>query len=163
MTIEEAIDLLSLAAAYDRRTIGESDAVAWHAALDDIAFGEAQAAVIAHYRDSRDWLMPADVRRRVKAARRDRLDREILPAPDPALTDDAGAYKGALRAAIQRIADGLSVGRALALPPRQAPPPGTVAQALAALPKPPTKQEIAARQASEARALREASDRRKTA
>lgn len=75
MTIDETIDLLATCAAYDRRTVGKTDAVAWHAVVGDLPFSMAQQAVFAHYSDSREWIMPADVRKRVKRAQYDAEDR----------------------------------------------------------------------------------------
>jgi hypothetical protein len=75
MTLDETIDLLATCAAYDRRTIGKTDAVAWHAVVGDLPFADAQQAVFAHYAESREWIMPADVRQRVKRKQRDEADR----------------------------------------------------------------------------------------
>lgn len=158
MTLEETIDLLALAAAFDRRNIGESDTVAWHAALGDIPFADAQTAVIDHYREHREFIMPADVWTRVKAVRRDRIARAVLNAPDPELMDAPGRYKAALGEMIRRLGDGFG-RRAIAETPRQGPPPQEFAEALAALPRPADKQEIARRQAEESRAAREAAER----
>jgi hypothetical protein len=104
MTIDEVVDLLTTAAAYDRRTVGEADAIAWHAAIGDLPFEDSRAAVVAHYRESREWLMPADVRQRVKEARRERILDAGIPAPPPELGPDA--YGPALQAAATAIADG---------------------------------------------------------
>ena len=41
MTIEETVDLLTVAAAYDRRTVGEGDAIAWHAAIGHLPLDDA--------------------------------------------------------------------------------------------------------------------------
>lgn len=71
MNLTEAANILGLAATYDRRTIGDAEIVAWQAALSDVEFTDAQAAIVAHYRDSTDWLMPAHVRRGAE-----RIDRE---------------------------------------------------------------------------------------
>jgi len=105
MTLEQTIDILAVAAAFDRRTIGEGDAVAWHAALSDLSFIEARDAVIAHYRDRRDWIMPADVRQRVKAIRGRRLD-EGEKFLDPPSGLDGPAYKAWLIRERARIAAG---------------------------------------------------------
>lgn len=158
MTLEETIDLLVLAAAFDRRHIGESDSVAWHAALGDIPFADAQAAVIDHYRESRDWIMPADVWNRVRAMRRDRIARAVVDAPNPELMDAPGRYKTALTEMIRRLGDGFG-RRAIAEPVRQGPPPQAFTEALAALPKPADKREVARRQADESRAARELAER----
>lgn len=85
MTLDETIDLLATCAAYDRRTIGKTDAVAWHAVVGDLPFDDAQKAVFAHYSESREWIMPADVRTRVKreqakAAEHSRIRQLLDPA-----------------------------------------------------------------------------------
>ena len=85
MTLDETIDLLATCAAYDRRTVGRTDAVAWHAVVGDLPFDLAQQAVFAHYAESREWIMPADVRTRVKRRQHDEADRgRIRELLDPA-------------------------------------------------------------------------------
>lgn len=71
MTPEETGNLLGDCAAYDRRTVGEADVIAWHRIIGDLPYHDCQAAVIAHYTESREWIMPADIRSRVKRAQRD--------------------------------------------------------------------------------------------
>ncbi|WP_327047270.1 hypothetical protein OG320_05095 [Microbispora sp. NBC_01189] len=119
MNPSEAAVLLGIAAAFDRRTVGEVDARAWAEALADVALDDARAAVVEHYRESARWLMPADVRTRVKAMRRARLEREVLPAPPAELCDDVKGYKAALDRRIAQIADGWSKGLALDAPKGQ--------------------------------------------
>lgn len=63
MNLAEAAAVLAKAAAFDRRTVGEADILAWHDALGDLAAGDCLTAVTEHYRESTDWLMPAHVRR----------------------------------------------------------------------------------------------------
>jgi hypothetical protein len=96
MTPAETAEVLAMAAAFDRRTVGRSDVAAWHAVLGDLDAADVRAAVTEHYRDSRDWLMPADVRTRVKAIRKARLSAvpEGVPDADP---DNPVAYIEALR------------------------------------------------------------------
>ena len=106
MTIEETIDLLTAAAAFDRRTVGKADAVAWHATVGDLALDDCRAAVLAHYTETTDWLMPAHVRRRVKAVRAKRLQDTAIPPPPAELMDDLPAYRAALRESARHIADG---------------------------------------------------------
>jgi hypothetical protein len=106
MTIEETIDVLAGAAAFDRRTVGEADAIAWHATIGDLRFDDCQAAVIAHYRETSDWLMPAHVRQRVRAIRARRIEDAEVPAPPSELADNPPAYSAALHAARVAIADG---------------------------------------------------------
>lgn len=62
MTRAECARLLALCAAFDRRTVGETDVYAWQSVLEDITFDDGIAAVKAHYAERRDWIMPADIR-----------------------------------------------------------------------------------------------------
>ncbi|MES9522416.1 zinc finger domain-containing protein [Streptomyces capoamus] len=111
MTPAETAALLSFAAAFDRRTIGEADVLAWHTVLADIGFEPAKAAVTAHYAVHTRWIMPADIRQHVVAQRADTaadiqgpgLPPEI-PDADP---DDVPAYLAAVRQQRHRAADGL--------------------------------------------------------
>ena len=160
MTPEETVDLLTVAAAFDPRTVGEGDAMAWHAVVGDLDFTDAKHAVIGHYTDTTDRIMPAHVRIRVRAMRRDRLAREVAPAPPPELTDTPGRYQAALQADVRRIADGFSVQKAIGRLPSETPPPlAEVRKAIgSAVIAPPERllapEEIARRQAAESRAAR---------
>lgn len=158
MTLDEAVDLLTAAAMFDRRTVGKADAMAWHAVVGDLPFDDALAAVRAHYTEGTDWLMPAHVRTRVRAMRRDRLAREILPAPAAELTDNPPRYRDRLTALIRGIADGKQVVKAIA-PAGPSGIPDSYREARAALGKAVPKltpQERAALQAEESRREREA-------
>ncbi len=75
MTHGDVSRLLGKAAAYDRRTVGEADVLAWHEAIGDLDPDDAFAAVAQHYRDTTDWIMPAHVRRIAKELARDRYRR----------------------------------------------------------------------------------------
>lgn len=66
MTLAETADLLSIAAAIDKRTLGESDVRAWQMVLDDIPFEAARDALRAHYRETTKHVMPSDIVRRAK-------------------------------------------------------------------------------------------------
>ncbi|MBO0813599.1 MAG: hypothetical protein J2P30_00360 [Actinobacteria bacterium] len=74
MTSDEVWDLLEIIASIDRRKLGLTDRQVWERLVGDLAFGDAQAAVEAYYREHREWIMPSDVRERVKAIRQARLD-----------------------------------------------------------------------------------------
>lgn len=77
-----AAKLLARAAAIDNRTISESAARAWAESLaDHVTTEDGLAAIAAHYGDSRDWIMPADINRRVKAIRSARVAGVTAPAP----------------------------------------------------------------------------------
>lgn len=113
MTDDEVIDLLTTAAAYDRRKVGDADVVAWRAAIGDLDFPDALDAVVGHYTESTEWLMPAHVRTRVKAIRSARLAKEIPPAPPAGMADNVIDYREALQRSLKRLASGWSIGLAL--------------------------------------------------
>lgn len=74
MTTDEVRELLSVAAGYDLRTVGQSDVDAWVLALQDLriprlSLGECVDAVIMHYQTSTDRIMPAHILNRVRAER----------------------------------------------------------------------------------------------
>ncbi|AVH58407.1 MULTISPECIES: zinc finger domain-containing protein [Streptomyces] len=74
MTPAEAAELLTLAAAFDRRTVGEADARAWAAALNSTPLDDdARAAVARHYAETDKWLTPAHVRQQRAKIRADRV------------------------------------------------------------------------------------------
>jgi len=73
VTPDQMVDVLTVAASFDRRTVGHADVLAWHAAVGDLDAEDARDAVIAHYARSTDWLMPAHVRSHVARIRGDRL------------------------------------------------------------------------------------------
>jgi len=81
MTPSQIADLLGFCAAFDRRTVGTADALAWHTVLGDLDFNEARQAVTEHYATNRDWIMPADIREAVRAVHRDRLERHTEAEP----------------------------------------------------------------------------------
>jgi hypothetical protein len=111
MTPSQTAELLGFAAAFDRRTVGKADALAWHTILADITFDAAKQAVAAHYAVETRWIMPADIRNAVTKNRADTasdfqgagLTAEI-PDADP---DDVPAYLAAVRQQRTRAADGL--------------------------------------------------------
>lgn len=69
---DQIIDLLSVIAAYDRRSIGEGDIAAWSESARRAGwrFEDAVDAVHAHFADSSKWLMPGHVTERIRLARR---------------------------------------------------------------------------------------------
>jgi hypothetical protein len=74
MKKSETATLLAFCAAFDQRTIGEADVLAWTEALSspwvpNMGLEEAQAAVIEHYRATAARIAPADVLKRVKDTR----------------------------------------------------------------------------------------------
>lgn len=160
MNSDEVWDLLEIIASVDRRKLGLTDRQTWQALIGDLSFADARAAVADYYRESREWIMPADVRTRVKAMRRERLAREIVPAPPPEDADNPVRFRETLKAELRAIADGRAIPKAITTPVREDDPPPTWAEARAALPIPhvPTPQDKALQQAAESRAAREAAD-----
>ena len=175
MTIEEAVDLLTVAASFDRRTIGRADAIAWHAVLGDLSYADARDAVLGHYGATREWIMPADIRTRVQAVRTERIRHAQIPAPPPELADDPAAYKAALAESVRLAADGqlppaetpLAITGGTPEPGRRNGPPASLAQTLTELraglqarrKAVPDPQQLAAEQVAEARTERDEQDR----
>ncbi|WP_073793147.1 zinc finger domain-containing protein [Streptomyces uncialis] len=115
MIPSQTAELLSFAAAFDRRTIGEADVLAWQTVLADIDFNAARQAVTAHYATETRWIMPADIRqavRRHRSATADSIHGPGLPAEIPdADPDDVPAYLAAVREQRTRAADGQQLRR----------------------------------------------------
>lgn len=103
--IDQVGKILATAAAFDNRTVGTADIVAWWRVIGHLAPGEAEAAVIAHYSESTDRIMPGHILARVKKLHADRLARtpDALPDADP---DDVHAWLAALREGRHRVATG---------------------------------------------------------
>jgi hypothetical protein len=78
MTGEEAGKLLGMCASYDNRMTDDASTYAWYRALSDLPYEACENAVVAHYSESRDWIMPADVRTRVRRELNRQTDREQL-------------------------------------------------------------------------------------
>ena len=106
MTPSEAAELLVLCSAYDNRTIGDGNALAWADVLNDVRLADAKDAVKAHYRRSAEFLHASEVRERVRALREARLAEAAEPIPPHEFLDDPEAYKAWMRQARSRIADG---------------------------------------------------------
>ena len=121
MTPEETVDLLTVAAAFDQRTVGEGDAMAWYSVVGDLPFADARQAVLSYYAVTRERIMPADVRTEVRRMRNERIkEAGGVPAPPAELLDDPEAYRAALRAAATALADGRDPHEAMKAIARQA-------------------------------------------
>lgn len=94
MMKSEVARLLAFCAAYDQRTIGKSDVEAWAEALDspwvpNIDLDEAQEAVVAHYQETTQRIGVADILKRVKTWRAERINSLITPKrPGVPATDE---------------------------------------------------------------------------
>ena len=120
MNADEMGLLLAKCASYDRRKTGEAEVIAWLQVLGDLRYADCEQAVIGHYAETREWIMPADIRIRVKEARHQRIkDAGGIPAPPPELLDDPAAYGAALQAAATALADGRDPEAAMAAIARQ--------------------------------------------
>lgn len=76
MTPEDVVDVLTKCAAYDQRTVGEVDVMAWHDVLARTDRADALEAVRLHYAEHTQRAMPADVRRLAAGIRDVRQGRE---------------------------------------------------------------------------------------
>lgn len=85
MNDNEIIDLLSVITAYDNRTTGDGELLAWSdaASRGRWTFDEASEAVKAHYAESTAWIMPGHVTHRVREARTEPPHSRKLPQATP--------------------------------------------------------------------------------
>jgi len=143
VTPADAAELLTLAAAFDRRTVGEADARAWAAALNAMPLDDdAREAVARHYADTDRWLTPAHVRQQRAKIRAERIERANVF--DDGRPDETPAqFLARRRALTAAVADGRleaqTASQAVGLAPSTAPraltggPAPEVAERLAAL------------------------------
>jgi hypothetical protein len=105
MTPAEAAALLSVAAAFDNRKPDPDAAQAWALALDGIPFTDARDAIVAHYRTTSDWIMPAAIRKHVSGIRSQRIKEagDLTPPPHAREGDE---YHRWLAGARRTIGDG---------------------------------------------------------
>lgn len=106
MNITDAAKLLTVCAAYDRRKPDEDQAQAWALALNGLDFLPCRDAIVAHYQESREWIMPADIRGRVRRARAAAISHDEaleLPPHDP---DDTELHMRLLVEARAEAAEG---------------------------------------------------------
>jgi hypothetical protein len=107
MTPTEATALLSICAAFDNRKPDKDAATAWSVALGDIRFVDARDAVVAHYRASNEWIMPANVIGEVRRIRAKRIvDHDPLTPPPGLTVAETNVW---LREAHARIGDGETI------------------------------------------------------
>lgn len=114
MKPSEVAELLTFASAFDRRTIGKADVAAWATVLGDIDLDQARQAVSAHYAETRDWVMPSDIRQRVRKARAAALEDFQYEPGDPDETPQQ--YLARRRQQMNAVATGRRPP-VLALPP----------------------------------------------
>lgn len=107
MDRNEIVDLLSAITAYDNRNPNQSAVLAWGKAaeLGRWTLPEALDAVHAHFSENPDYLMPAHVTARVRAARQDRAMRDEALAIEAGPVDPVAA--GRIQQIVADIADSL--------------------------------------------------------
>lgn len=93
MTPIDVSRVLAKAAAFDRRTVGEVEVLAWLEAIGDLDVDDALAAVTAHYRESNDWLTPSHILKLVTEMDRDRR-RKIREAREREAEQRAAITRG---------------------------------------------------------------------
>lgn len=108
MTPEDVVDVLSKCSAFDQRTVGEVDVIAWHEILGRVDREDALAAVARHYADSRDRAMPADILKLSRVARdeRKRIEGKSEPLALPSRFEPDPDR-------VRRIAEGIAAARAI--------------------------------------------------
>ena len=84
----------------------------WLSMVGDLSYADAAEAVQAHYRESREWIMPSDIRRRVREIRAERLAHAEIPAPPAELPGRAyiEALRGNIAAAAETARDQRAIG-----------------------------------------------------
>lgn len=76
MNPADTIDVLSAIAAYDQRTIGRTDAEAWHHAIGHLDRDLALEAVVIHHKTSTERCKPAHVNGIARGIQRTRVEAE---------------------------------------------------------------------------------------
>lgn len=111
MNLSQAAEILTLAAAFDQRTISREDAKAWALALDGLDPARCGEAVVEHYRNETARIMPAHVRAivtspMVRHAEREAWERKYGPAAHLAGESEAEYAERARRRNLTAIEGG---------------------------------------------------------
>lgn len=135
MTTDEIIDLLSLIAAYDQRTVGEADVEAWLAIADAEAWTwpAAKRAVIEHHRQGSEKprIRPAHITDTIRMVE-DTIRRTVLHTdltPPRELADDPAAEREWRRSYIAEVKAAALAAWADSGDPRIALPPAELPHA----------------------------------
>lgn len=104
MTPGDTARVLAKAAAFDSRSIGDTDVAVWHEILGHLELQDALAAVTAHYREQTRRAMPADIRQLAIAHRDRRKEGQHLALPAGPTVRDRSPEVAAL---VQQVADNL--------------------------------------------------------
>lgn len=66
MNLSETAHALALVQAFDQRTVGDADVVAWQSLLPDATLADTEEAIRRHYAERTERIMPAHVRHLVR-------------------------------------------------------------------------------------------------
>lgn len=66
MNLSETARALALVQAFDQRTVGDADVIAWQGVLADATLADVEEAVRQHYAEETGRIMPAHIRRAVR-------------------------------------------------------------------------------------------------
>ena len=103
MNRNDVIDVLSVIAAGDRRTVGETDIALWLGTVGHLDKADAIAAVGKHFQTSEKWLMPVHLIGLARDIAHDRMMRET-PAEREQRTAAIDAKTAQRRTAIAEFA-----------------------------------------------------------
>lgn len=110
MTPQDAMRLLAVAASFDNRKPDKDAAVAWGVALGDLPWVDCRDAVLEHYGQTSEWLMPAHVKAIVGRLRSRRIAAagDLVPPDFSSLGDrEEPATREWLRLTRKAIGDGV--------------------------------------------------------
>jgi hypothetical protein len=96
MDRDDVIDLLTIIAQIDNRSIGDPEIVIWQELIGRYAKDDCLQAIMDHRsQEPGVWLEPGHVVKRVRAAVNDRYERSGLDSPERRALEQAGENKGA--------------------------------------------------------------------
>lgn len=109
MNQEQSGIILAKCSAFDNRKPSLAVAQAWSEALDpSVTVQDALQIVVAHYAQSREWIMPVDINRESRRIQRERLDavKASGAIEPPSEIQDGRAYADWKQAAVDAIKRG---------------------------------------------------------
>ena len=74
MNLTETSQVLIKIQAFNNRTFDQANIAAWHETIGDLDLADCLTAVGNYFRESKDWIMPADIRQGVGKIRAKRLE-----------------------------------------------------------------------------------------
>lgn len=100
MTVSDAATVLQLCATFDNRTVNESTVRAWHEVLADRRPDDCMRAVKDHYRTTRQFAMPADIRNLTRIYADERAQQKVA--------DETKALESLPRRPVHRLVETLA-------------------------------------------------------